>query len=292
LGAQRPLDRLDHRLAARRLRGKHVRAVGRALAERGAGAGTLSCADVSVGKDRTVRFAAAPDEAAGAPGAAALALAQDLAARRAPQLAEQLLAAYALAADDYAVLRGLPPVAGRPLLVLAVGGLVASGKSTVAKYVGRRIGAPRVVADRVRRALLAAADAKGDHELAWDPALGDRVYAGLFARAREVLASGRSVLLDACFPNAERRRAAAALAAQHGARFVFVCCTAPREDIAARLRLRDVRDATAPGAWRKLAAEVEAGWEAPRPGEAVPLDTSLPRHAWLRRLGLAREARA
>jgi predicted kinase len=289
LAAPRPLDRLDHRLAARRLRGKHVRAVGRALAARRGGPGGLSCAHVWVGKKREVRFA---DEASRPPqGSAArdvLALAQDLRARGAAQLAEQLVCAYALAADDYSVLEKLPAPERGEALVLAVGGLVASGKSTAAKYLARRIGAARVVADRVRRALLERAGEERAHELTWQPAFGDAVYAGLLERAARVLASGRSVVIDACFPNQDRRRAAAALAARYGARFAFLHCDAPEEDMVARLRLRDVRDGGPPGAWEKLARAVEERWEAPRPGEHVHLDTSLPRKAWLRALGLAK----
>jgi predicted kinase len=289
LAAPRSLDRLDHRLAARRLRGKHVRAVGRALARRRGRGGGLSCAEVWVGKKRRVRFARAPARPGQGSGREdALALALDLRARGAEPLAEQLVFAYALAADDYAVLERLPAPERGAALVLAVGGLVASGKSTVAKYLARRIGAVRVVADRVRRALLERARDEPAHELTWQPAFGDAVYAGLLERAARVLASGRSVVIDACFPSRNRRRAAAALAARYGARFAFVHCDAPEEDRVARLRRRDVRDGGPPGAWEKLAHAVEERWEAPRPGEHVHLETSLPRKAWLRALGIAK----
>lgn len=289
LAELRPLDRLDHRLAAGRLRGRHVRAVGRALAERSRAHGALSCRNVFVGRRRGVHFA----ESA-APGTVAddvLALARELGAR-APRLAEQLVAAYALTADDYALFRKLEAFERRAPFVIALGGLVASGKSTVAKYLARRIGAPRVVADRVRRVLLAEADGGAAHELTWAPDLADRVYAGLLARAGDVLAGGRSVVLDACFPSEVRRRAAAALAARHRARFVFVHCDAPEEDSVARLRLRDVRDGGPPGGWQKIARELEAQWEPPRRAEHVHLDTSLPRAAWLRVLGIERKRRA
>ena len=258
-----------------------MRAVGRALAWRRGGSGELSCRTVFVGRKRRVSFA----ERAGADVAA---LSRDLRARGAARLAEQLVAAYALEADDYGVLEriGAPPARGE-LLVLAVGGLVASGKSTVAKYLARRVGAARVVADRVREALLDEAGEAGAHELAWQPAFGDRIYTGVLERGGRVLASGRAVVLDACFPTEARRRQAAALAARHGARFVFACCDAPEEDVVARLRLRDARDGAPPGGWEKLAREVAERWEPPRPGEHVHIDTSLPRKAWLRALEAA-----
>ena len=257
-----------------------MRAVGRALAARRGRPGELSCRTVWVGKQRSVEFA----ESAGGD---VTALAQDLRARGAPRLAEQLVASYALAADDYEVLETLDAPARGALLAIAVGGLVATGKSTAAKAIARRIDAMRVVADRVRLALLAEAGQKRAHELSWEPAFGDQVYAGLLERAGRVLASRRSVVIDACFPDQARRDEAAALAARHGARFVFVHCVAPEEDVIARLRLRDTRDDALPGAWQKLARELEARWEPPRPSTYVQVDTSLPRKSWLRVLGVA-----
>jgi predicted kinase len=289
LAASTLADRLDHRLAAGRLRGRHVRAVARALVERGAGDGLLSCRDVSVGRRRRVRFAAAQTRAAGAPSADALALAKHLVWLGAARRAEQLLAAFALAADDYAVFGGLAPPPGAEPRVIAIGGLVASGKSTVAKAAARRLSAPHVEADRVRASLLDDAGEPTAHELAWRPEFGELVYAGLLARAGAVLASGRSVVIDACFPNEARRRAAEALAARHGARFAFAWCEAPLADMAERLRRRDERDGVSAGSWEKLARGVEAACEPPRPGSAVAVDTSRPKRAWLRALELAKE---
>jgi predicted kinase len=291
----RPLDRLDHRLAARRLRGRHVRAVGRALAglhaEAGTARGTLSCRDIFVGKQRRVDFAAPPGHVTSEQVAR---LVRELAARGAARRAEQLAAAYAVAADDYALYRRLDPLRGEPL-VIATGGRVASGKSTLAKAVARRLAAPRIVADRVRRTLLASVPDGSGHELAWAREFSERVYAGLLARADDVLAGRRPVVLDACFPTVARRAVAAALAERHGARFVFAYCEAPPADVAARLRLRDVRDDTSPGGWEKIAGEVEVQWEPPQdgePGRLVRIDTSLPRGAWLRALGLSKRERA
>lgn len=268
-----------------------MRAVGRAIAERSAPHGAITCRSVFVGRGRGVSFRA-PGARRGSAREAALSLARDLRERRSARLAEQLLAAYALAADDWGVLARLPPSARRTPFVIAVGGLVASGKSTVAKLVSRRLGAPRVAADRVREALLAAAGAERAHELTWSPSFRDRIYAGMRARAGRVLASGRPVVLDACFPSQRQRRAAAALAARHGAGFLFVWCAAPRLDLAARLRRRDVRDGGAPGAWERLARDVEARFEPPQRSErafTVPLDTSLPREAWLRAIERAQK---
>ncbi|MBW2241088.1 MAG: AAA family ATPase [Deltaproteobacteria bacterium] len=133
----------------------------------------------------------------------------DLTARHAGQRAEQILAAFALAADDYSLFRvidfyerhqacrlaveaaegaggggpdarsfGLAAVAtGRRLLlppiIIATTGPVASGKSTIAHALALRIGAPRVVADAVRDVLLetpAGLSEREIHEAYWQRA--------------------------------------------------------------------------------------------------------------------------
>jgi hypothetical protein len=292
-------DALLDRIVAGRIRALH---------------GALGLRSVWLSEGRRVTFGAPRAGAAGdvAEDLAALALA--LRALGAERRAEQLAAAYALAADDYGLYSvldfheraaalalaaegeraGAPDalaaalaVLARPrrALVIAVGGAVASGKSSVAKVIARRLAASRVVADRVRDALLAPARASAAvHEALWArsfaPELGGRVYEGMLRRAAEVLASGRCVVLDACFPDAQRRQAAAALAERHGAPFAFVHCDPPPAEIEARLQARDVRDGAAGGGWHALARELAAHWEPPGPGW-LRVDTSLPKTEWL-----------
>lgn len=209
------------------------------------------------------------------------ALALDLRARGAHRRAEQLLAAWALAADDYEIFRSFGLADGTtPPLSIATGGAVAAGKSTLAKALSRRIAAPVVVADRVREALLAPLGEAVAHEIGWTREFGERVYDAVFDRADAVLASGRSVVIDACFPRQAQRRAAAALAERHGARFVFVHCDPAPAEIEARLSKREARDG---GEWRSLAASA-AAWEplrADEPGRHLRLTSN---RAWRRAL--------
>jgi predicted kinase len=117
----------------------------------------------------------------------------------------------------------------------------------------------------------------------------------MLQRAEDVLASGRPVVLDACFASAARRREAAALATRSRADFVFVACESPPGDVAARLARRDARDGHPPGAWRALARLAGEQWQAPgpdEPGRHLCIDTGRPRGAWLRALGLCAERRA
>lgn len=289
----RPLDRLDRRIASKRLRARHVRAVARALAEQhtasngGGAARELSCHSVFVSKHRQVCFAEPGDRVTVGEVAGLVASLRD---EGAPRRAEQLAASYARLADAYELYRLLPRLSGEPL-VIATGGCVASGKSTFAKAIARRLAAPRVSGDRVRRLMLEHETEERAHELAWSSEIGARIYAGVLARAEDALASGRSVVLDACFPRAARRAAAAALASKHGASFLFVHCHAPPADVAERLRLRDVRDGVAPGSWEAIAKSVDAEWEPPQadePGRQLELDTGRPRASWYRALGLSK----
>ncbi len=137
----------------------------------------------------------------------------------------------------------------RPAL-LAVGGVIASGKSTIADRLSMELSAPVVEADRTRKAMLGVDALHRLDEPAWtgayDPAFSDRVYDELFRRAGIVLGSGRPVVIDASFRSASLRRGARDLARAHGVPFHFVECRAPqpvcRERLVARARERTVSD--------------------------------------------------
>jgi predicted kinase len=122
--------------------------------------------------------------------------------------------------------------APRPRLV-AVGGWIASGKSTAARVVAQALGAELLVADELRAK--AANDGNGEARL---PGFSENLYPELLARADELLAAGRSVVLDATFRRRTWRAAARELAARRGARFLFVECRSPREACLTRLTRR------------------------------------------------------
>ncbi len=122
--------------------------------------------------------------------------------------------------------------------VVAVGGLVASGKSTLARALAERLGAARVEADHVRNQVLVSRHA-GDPIASLAPSLEDEVYDELLQRAAAEIEAGRPVVLDACFPRRSERRAARALARTHGRGFAFVECRVPPEVTRERLEARD-----------------------------------------------------
>jgi len=140
-------------------------------------------------------------------------------------------------------------------VLLCVGGLIASGKSTVAEQVSLELNAPVVEADRTRKHMLGAAptariDESGSWRGAYDPAVSERIYAEVLRRAGVVLASGRPVIVDASFRSRAMRHAARDLATAHGVPFRFVECRTDddvcRERLARRERESGVSDARLP----------------------------------------------
>jgi predicted Zn-dependent protease/predicted kinase len=145
--------------------------------------------------------------------------------------------------------------------LIAVAGGVARAKSTISRALATRLGAERLEADRIRSTLLAPlGEEPSGAESRWrrDLSAGFEadIYADLLRRAEDLLASGCSVVLDACFPLRAQRRAARALAARHRARFLFVECRVGEETLRARLAERD-RKASHPG-WTAIEQRLAA----------------------------------
>jgi uncharacterized protein len=174
--------------------------------------------------------------------------------------------------------------------VVAVGGIIASGKSTLAERIGAEMSAPVVDADRTRKGMLGVRATQPLDEQAWtgayDPAFTERVYEEILRRAAVVLASGRPVVLDASFRSASMRAAAKALAEAHGVPFRFVECRASPEVCRARLerraRERGVSDGRAE-VFDAFRARVEPVTELPA-SEHLVLDTACPLEETMARL--------
>jgi len=153
----------------------------------------------------------------------------------------------------------------RPPFIMAVGGQVASGKSTLARAVADRMCVPRVIADRVRDQLLHGVPGREIHETNWgesfEPGFHERVYAEMIHRADLALASSRAVVLDGCFARSRDRTAAKALARRHGVPFRFVELRISDETRHERLAMRDAAESHA--SWEEIAKALAADWEPP-----------------------------
>jgi len=142
-----------------------------------------------------------------------------------------------------------PPVIGPE--VVAVGGVIASGKSTIAELVAGALCAPVIDSDRTRKAMLGAQAQQPMRDAAWhgayEPERTTRAYTEVLRRAAVVVASGRPVVLDASFRSAESRASARELARAHGAPFRFLECRAQSDVCRARLATRALSPSVSDG---------------------------------------------
>lgn len=140
---------------------------------------------------------------------------------------------------------------GRPVdrpFLIAVGGLIGSGKSALAAVLGRELAVPVVSSDRTRKLsaglpLTTRADPKlyDEHER-------ERTYGEVIRRAGQVIESGRGVIVDATFSARRWRHLAAQAARATNATFVFIEARCAPELLRRRLAERrerpSVSDAT------------------------------------------------
>jgi aminoglycoside phosphotransferase family enzyme/predicted kinase len=160
--------------------------------------------------------------------------------------------------------------------IIAVGGVIGTGKSTVAQALSKHASIPIVNADATRKFMAGLG-----HETAGPPSLytsdvTQRVYEELLRRAGAVLSSGRSVILDATYRSKELRSKARAFALSRGADFRFIECRVADELARSRLRARTggVSDAR-----EELYDSFKAGFEPVTElsaGEYAIVDTSRP----------------
>ncbi len=169
-----------------------------------------------------------------------------------------------------------------PATCVAVGGHIASGKSTVAAHLAAEMAAPVVESDRTRKHLLGVRPTRPVHEGAWsgayDPRFTADVYAEVLRRAGAVLDSGRPVVVDASFRSARQRADVRDLARARGLRFAFVECRAAPEVCRARLRRRALGPSVSDGRL-EIFDDFVARWEAVTelpPEEHIVLDTARP----------------
>ena len=182
-----------------------------------------------------------------------------------------------------------PPLV--PPRVVAVSGMIASGKSSTAGTIGSLLAAPVVSSDRTRKRLMGRKSNASMRSEAWSgpysPSATEAVYEEILRLADVVLSSGRPVVLDASFRSAAERSAARRLANQHGVPFLLVECSAPRELTRERLSSREGVVAHESDARIDLFDEFERHFERidelPT-SEHVRLDTSRPPDENLRRL--------
>ena len=164
-------------------------------------------------------------------------------------------------------------------VVVAVGGVIATGKSTIADRLGDQLSAPVISADRSRKAMRGVGPTHPLEESAWtgayDEAVTESVYAEILRQAEVVLGSGRPVVVDASFRSRALRRTGQELANRHHVPFRFVECRADAAVCRARLETRAKERGVSDGRieiFDAFCARYEPVTELP-PDDHVVLDT-------------------
>jgi aminoglycoside phosphotransferase family enzyme len=136
-----------------------------------------------------------------------------------------------------------------PALLLAVGGLSGSGKSSVARLIAPRIGpapgALHIRSDKLRKDRFGVAETTRLPPAAYDPAVSEAVYEALFDRCARALATGHAVVADATFIRDSGRRRLEQIAAAQAVAFLGVWLEAPLDTLIERVtgRQADASDA-------------------------------------------------
>lgn len=153
-------------------------------------------------------------------------------------------AARARAARHVALAARYLEPAGRAGLVITHG-LSGSGKSHAARRLATRRGFLQLRSDVERRRIagleLDADSASPAGAGLYTRAHSQATYAHLAACARRALAAGFSVIVDAAFLERDQRRVFGKLAAELGAPFHVLACSAPLEELRARIETRRAR---------------------------------------------------
>ncbi len=140
-----------------------------------------------------------------------------------------------------------------PLLVLACG-LSGSGKSTVARLLAQSLAGVRVRSDverkRLQRIEPTVRPTAEQAAALYAKDATQRTYARLGALARTLLRAQIAAIVDAAALRRDERDALRAIAAEEGARFVLLDCSAPEDVLRQRLvtrmlKQRDASDADA-----------------------------------------------
>jgi aminoglycoside phosphotransferase family enzyme/predicted kinase len=162
--------------------------------------------------------------------------------------------------------------------VVAVGGQIGTGKSTLADRLCQTLELPVVSSDATRKHLGGVPPHQRGGPALYTEEMNRRTYAEVMRRGRQVLDSGRGLLLDATFHDRAARAAARELASSCGRAFLFVELEAGDEILRERLRARE----QAPGLSDAREEQLTALRRSYQPPDELPaaerlrLDADLP----------------
>lgn len=167
--------------------------------------------------------------------------------------------------------------------VIALGGGIATGKSTLAESLGDSLAVPVIGSDLTRKLMAGLSPLERREGAIWKGLYAHentaKVYAEIFRQARAVWDSGRMVIIDASFRTAAYRQALRSAAVESGHPFLFLECRADKEICRERLVLRDRKPGISDGN-AAIVEEFLAKWEPVKAelcaGEHLIMDTARP----------------
>jgi len=140
-----------------------------------------------------------------------------------------------------------------PPMLIVIMGLPGTGKSTVARALGKRLGMKVLSTDIIRKRLASIPVYEHSYsafgEGIYRASMSERTYSTLLHKAEKILERNKSCILDGTFSKVKYRKKARELAKKKGAKFLPVLCTCSEEVVRRRLVERkragkDVSDAT------------------------------------------------
>lgn len=150
----------------------------------------------------------------------------------------------------------------QPPVLVALGGLSGTGKTTLAKQIaaqiGRRPGAVHIRSDLERKALFGVDPLHRLPQSAYDPPVTEKVYRRMREKARHALAAGHAVILDSVHGTLDERQDAGRIASDLGCAFHGIWLDLDTAGRGARVaqRKRDASDADAAVARRQAAMKL------------------------------------
>jgi uncharacterized protein len=147
-------------------------------------------------------------------------------------------------------------------LVIVVGGLSGTGKTTLATAIADRLGARLLRTDTIRRDLFGRGENSAPPDTGlYTPEARRQVYTNLFGQAADDLSERISIVLDGTFSLQGAIEQAHRLAHEQGARFLAIECTCPPEIAQERIKHRHAIGTDASDARPETHAHQRTHWQ-------------------------------